>query len=142
LHWEHFFALRGCSRPEKWMAGIRRDQWFVSHNGSGEPPQPPHGPYPLDRLAEIVRSTSNGSLAQTIVVCRGLSMGFYAEHILPALDQIAAPQFAAQSGQEQAFAPEPQESEINAEYGEFTCPVCWLKFDRGDIMHIAVHGSL
>lgn len=26
--------------------------------------------------------------------------------------------------------------------GEFTCPVCWLRFDAGDIMHIAVHDSL
>jgi predicted RNA-binding Zn-ribbon protein involved in translation (DUF1610 family) len=26
--------------------------------------------------------------------------------------------------------------------GEFTCPVCWLHFDGGDIMHIAVHDSL
>src|SRR5689334_22918900 len=26
--------------------------------------------------------------------------------------------------------------------GEFTCPVCWLRFDTGDIMHIAVHDSL
>ena len=23
-----------------------------------------------------------------------------------------------------------------------TCPVCWLHFDGGDIMHIAVHDSL
>ena len=33
-------------------------------------------------------------------------------------------------------------TDINAEYGEFTCPVCWLRFDRGDVMHISVHGSL
>jgi DNA-directed RNA polymerase subunit RPC12/RpoP len=26
--------------------------------------------------------------------------------------------------------------------GAFTCPVCWLRFDAGDIMHIAVHDSL
>jgi DNA-directed RNA polymerase subunit RPC12/RpoP len=29
----------------------------------------------------------------------------------------------------------------NAE-GSLTCPVCWLRFDAGDIMHIAVHDSL
>jgi transcription elongation factor Elf1 len=28
------------------------------------------------------------------------------------------------------------------QYGELTCPVCWLRFDTGDIMHIAVHDSL
>jgi hypothetical protein len=26
--------------------------------------------------------------------------------------------------------------------GDLTCPVCWLRFDIGDIMHIAVHDSL
>jgi hypothetical protein len=26
--------------------------------------------------------------------------------------------------------------------GHLTCPVCWLRFDTGDIMHIAVHDSL
>jgi hypothetical protein len=26
--------------------------------------------------------------------------------------------------------------------GKLTCPVCWLRFDKGDIMHIAVHDSL
>ena len=26
--------------------------------------------------------------------------------------------------------------------GSLTCPVCWLRFDSGDIMHIAVHDSL
>jgi hypothetical protein len=26
--------------------------------------------------------------------------------------------------------------------GASTCPVCWLRFDTGDIMHIAAHDSL
>ena len=26
--------------------------------------------------------------------------------------------------------------------GEHSCPTCWLRFDRGDIMHVAVHDSL
>ena len=32
--------------------------------------------------------------------------------------------------------------EVNSEYGEFTCPICWFKFDRGDSMNVAVHASL
>ena len=31
---------------------------------------------------------------------------------------------------------------IDSDNGEFTCPICWLKFDRGDVMHVAVHDSL
>ena len=26
--------------------------------------------------------------------------------------------------------------------GDLSCPVCWLRFDTGDVMHIAVHDSL
>lgn len=39
--------------------------------------------------------------------------------------------------------PEPQEAiQINSESGELICPICWLRFDKGDIMHIAVHENL
>jgi hypothetical protein len=31
---------------------------------------------------------------------------------------------------------------VNTEYGEFTCPTCWLKFDPGEVMNIAVHAVL
>ena len=31
---------------------------------------------------------------------------------------------------------------IEIDHGEFTCPYCWLRFDRGDVMHVAVHRSL
>jgi hypothetical protein len=49
-------------------------------------------------------------------------------------------------GWETGLAPDPVTdvmlSPVNSEHGEFTCPVCWLKFDRGDVMHIAVHDEL
>ena len=31
---------------------------------------------------------------------------------------------------------------VDADAGDFTCPTCWLKFDTGDVMHVAVHDSL
>jgi hypothetical protein len=31
---------------------------------------------------------------------------------------------------------------LDGSQGEFTCPVCWLKFDAGDAMNIAAHDSL
>jgi len=31
---------------------------------------------------------------------------------------------------------------LDADSGEYICPTCWLRFDRGDVMHIAVHESL
>jgi hypothetical protein len=51
---------------------------------------------------------------------------------LPSLDQDQLPSLP----QSQSPAPEPNPD------GEHTCPVCWLRFDGGDIMHVAVHDSL
>ena len=43
-----------------------------------------------------------------------------------------------------SYPPPPPQSSVptpNLE-GQHNCPVCWLRFDGGDIMHIAVHDSL
>jgi DNA-directed RNA polymerase subunit RPC12/RpoP len=45
------------------------------------------------------------------------------------------PEPSAESTRDPAFA------NPNSD-GDLTCPVCWLRFDAGDIMHIAVHDSL
>lgn len=34
------------------------------------------------------------------------------------------------------------EDRAEEDVGRLTCPVCWLKFNPGDVMHIAVHPSL
>jgi hypothetical protein len=47
----------------------------------------------------------------------------------------------AQSETPAAPTRDPAFANPNAD-GELTCPVCWLRFDAGDIMHIAVHDSL
>jgi hypothetical protein len=39
-------------------------------------------------------------------------------------------------------APEPSLLPQPNTEGEHSCPVCWLRFDSGDIMHISVHDSL
>ncbi|MGV3662958.1 MAG: FHA domain-containing protein [Prosthecobacter sp.] len=48
-------------------------------------------------------------------------------------------------GRAVASAPDPVAAaaaeEVNSAYGEFTCPICWFKFDRGDVMNVAVHQS-
>ncbi len=43
---------------------------------------------------------------------------------------------------ESALFSSPGFSTAQNENGELTCPVCWLRFEAGDIMHIAVHDSL
>ena len=41
-----------------------------------------------------------------------------------------------------ASAPPEPVQRILPDAGSLTCPVCWLHFDEGDIMHVAMHNSL
>jgi hypothetical protein len=74
------------------------------------------------------------------------TMGFYADQVREWLPRSAArsetrpalPTALSDGSAHELAEPTP----IDIEYGEFTCPVCWLKFDRGDAMSIAVHASL
>ena len=126
----HFLALHGASDPQVWLAGLDHQRWYIYDRTTDVKSGPCALPELAGYLAELPRIDD-----QVLVLCRGLkTMGFYAEHILPALPRpIGA-------------LPEPSDDEtavpINSEYGEFTCPVCWLKFDRGDAMNIAVHADL
>jgi hypothetical protein len=69
-----------------------------------------------------------------VVYPEGLSKGFLlhdAYEVLAALDN---PEGTAPAEEVQTAAAD--EPEL------FTCPVCWLRFDIGDIMHVAAHDSL
>ena len=125
----HFLALHGASDPTAWLAGLDHERWYLYDRTTDVK----SGPCALHELAGYLAALPRID-DQTLVHCRGLkTMGFYAEHILPALPRPIG-------------FPEPVDDEtavpINSEYGEFTCPVCWLKFDRGDAMNIAVHADL
>ena len=129
----HFFAVRGDQNPTKWAATLNRDAWFAAENGTVA-----LGPFTLPELRRRLRSMRD--LSKIVVTCQGLDMGFYAEQILPAIEVTLARQTSSESiSSPPVSAAQP---EVSTDYGEFTCPVCWLKFDRGDVMNIAVHADL
>jgi hypothetical protein len=130
----HLFALHGSSDAQKWLRGMNHSEWFIYDKGL----EKKFGPVPLSVLANALEHRANG-VENIILLCRGLSsMGFYAEQVLPYLPRpVSAGAEKPVSSQKMA-----EPTKINIEYGEFTCPVCWLKFDRGDVMNIAVHASL
>ena len=130
----HLFALHGSGDAQKWLRGMNHAEWFIYNKAE----ERKYGPHAFSELASAL-GLHPRSGEDSIVLCRGLtSMGFYTEQVLPLLPR-SAPSGAPQGGPSHD-APEP--SQIDLEYGEFTCPVCWLKFDRGDCMNIAVHASL
>jgi hypothetical protein len=72
-------------------------------------------------------------------------MGFYTEQMIERI-RAAKGGVGATNGSGPPPPPPAEEvveqSVVNGEYGEFTCPVCWYRFDSGDVMSIAVHPEL
>lgn len=130
----HLFALHGSSDAQKWLRGMSHSEWFIFNQAESQK----YGPLDFSALANALERFPHG-LESVIVLCRGLTtMGFYAEQVLPLLPRSAP----ATSQRDVSSHDAPEPAPIDTEYGEFTCPVCWLKFDRGDTMNIAVHASL
>jgi uncharacterized protein (UPF0212 family) len=81
-----------------------------------------------------------------IIMCHGMSeMGFYAHQVLDTIEKITGVTqqiTVSDTVTSNSNSPELEEAKIDIEYGEFTCPVCWFRFDRGDVMNIAVHADL
>jgi len=140
---QRLLLLRGGSRIRQWLEGLNTEKWYIFDKKT----YTKYGHCAFEdlstQLALLVPDTSGA-----LLLCQGMTtMGFYADHVLPFLPPprvdpkvIAAARNASAPAPE---APPPTEaSTVNSEYGEFTCPVCWLKFDRGDAMNVAVHASL
>jgi hypothetical protein len=131
----HLLALRGSKNLGTWRNSVDHRQWFVFEPGD----KISNEPRTLDELCDLAQNSQLSSQASAVV--RGLEMGFFLPQILCLRNQIAKAALAPPLENE---APTSAQSDvaINAEHGDLTCPVCWLRFDAGDIMHVAVHDSL
>lgn len=134
---------------EAWFSGVDLQWWYLVNPTEGDR----QGPFDIMALAQRLNG-SNGEYEGYIMHPVGVGMGFYATHMRPALKEMSEgnPSVTAMpplpdSRFQPPPSPVPQQRQsdpidVNAETGEFTCPVCWLRFDRGDIMHVAVHPDL
>jgi hypothetical protein len=121
-------ALRSGAELDAWLSGMHPAEWFIYDKST----EIKSGPCAFEELSRHAANLSR-SPGPLVFLCRGLTtMGFFSQHLLPHLPVPALT----------APPPVPEPAPIDIEYGEFTCPVCWLKFDRGDVMNIAVHASL
>lgn len=97
-----------------------------------------YGPFDHEQLGAHLRRQTAEQAEDNIVMPEGLrDVGFFVKdirHLFPESSTLAV-------SSEELVKPVHIEP-VNSEYGEFTCPVCWFKFDRGDAMNIAVHASL
>jgi hypothetical protein len=124
------------------VAQVDPRQWFITDSRNGLST----GPCEWSELPRQLRARSGADDA--LVLCKGLAMGFYPHDLVHDMPEHALhPGGSAPAGnaQKASFTPmmaAAADTGIDVEYGEFTCPVCWLKFNRGDVMNIATHASL
>ena len=139
---EHTLVIRGypftlCLAGDDgntWCQAVDPRDWFVYS------PKDKGMLGPVTR-AEVLQMASPVP-GETIIFCAGMTqVGFYPHQIMSRMESLVAQEFPNGNitTKDAAMGVTP---EVNSEYGEFICPVCWFRFDRGDAMHIAVHADL
>ena len=120
----------------QWLKSVDVKRWFYYERSL----QQWNGPLKPQELVHFV----NANPGNHIVLCAGLSqMGFYPHQIIHRFPRESHPIAPIFENTNKSIDTELEEiPAVNAEHGEFTCPVCWIRFDRGDTMNIAVHASL
>ena len=136
----HLLLFCHTNKPANWIKRITQDLWCITNTDG----QRIKGPLSLTALIKVGNQilSSNPSAILHHSTC---TTGFYLhsiESLFPPIER-AAPSSTVESFLATNTAtPQAQINSVNSELGEFTCPACWLRFDRGDAMHIAVHQSL
>jgi hypothetical protein len=125
----HFLALRGGRSLEPWVKALDCTQWTLHDTASHRV----DGPMGLVELCRFAKDQQRHP--QTLVQPAGLSKGFFLQD---AFEVVAGLEAAARADP----AAEALSTITEAEPRLLTCPVCWLKFDLGEIMHLATHDSL
>lgn len=148
----HMLAFKHTHQADAWMALRKDNSWYVYSSEKHEW----NGPFGPEYLRSWLGQFSVNSRQQLVLIPNGMEqMGFYVQDakdilMIPPPMPVPAEKTAwfdrHSSSAAESHGPEPEPAvtgiELNSEYGEFTCPICWFKFDRGDVMNIAVHNSL
>ncbi len=122
--------------PEAWLRKIMPGQWMVQHKPSGTN----SGPFgPREVLRQIDQSPAANEL---VVFLRGATVGFFADAVRPLFATLAAAEGEALPVRPSPRPLEPEPEAPAGNQGSLTCPTCWLRFDPGDVKHVAVHEKL
>lgn len=128
----HFLALRGTGDINGWLGGLDLNQWFLQDSATNQV----DGPMGLEELCRFARENQRNP--QALVLPQGLTQGFFLYDAFEVVNSLQAAAVTS-DGLDQV-----EESLRLGQEGKglLTCPVCWLTFDVGDIMHLATHDSL
>jgi len=129
----HLLLIRGASNLKEWRARFAVDAWLVILPDSSEP----LGPWAYEELAPLTRLHRWDP--KSITLPQGAEAGFYLRQLLAFGDAASE---RGDTNPVESLAEDGGFLQRTSGEGAFTCPVCWLRFDAGDIMHVAVHDSL
>lgn len=152
----HLILFSYTKKSREWLSTRGQDIWRIVDKNSNILA----GPAPL-RALDSMAANAHAKAPRAILHQTHSASGFYlssvadilgfdltkATETTPSARAVGASLPRATSNGDFAPPPgpgSPQESapDVNMDSGEFTCPACWLRFDRGDVMHIAAHASL
>jgi hypothetical protein len=148
---EHMILASWVRDPKKWLIYRQTDSWRLVSSDSAVLA----GPSSLASLAqqsEMVfkvndkailnhASSNSGFFLRDVAKIMGWSISPSETFAPTAAPTVVFPGSGAGKIKTPELHSEP-EPEINTDTGEFTCPVCWIRFDRGDLFHVASHESL
>lgn len=129
------FVLRLTKDPASWCSRIRVGEWLIQHVPTGANV----GPFPPERVASQIPKHEREF--ESIAYLSGTTTGFYTESVRDIFAALSLPG-DSELGTPVAKPPEPEQEILTGEHGSLTCPTCWLKFDPGDVKHVAVHEKL
>ena len=148
------FLIVGAAKATKaevlqqWGMAIRNQGWIINKSNAASASRP------LE-LQEVFAARDAMALdPDSTPVFKGAGqVGFYLRQLMIREDAapVAAPMAVVEGDEDAPVAARVDESAVrppeatrfvDSEIGEFGCPTCWLRFDSGDVMHVAVHESL
>jgi hypothetical protein len=135
---------------QRWGMEIRNKGWIINKSNAASASRP------LE-LQEVFDARDAMALApDSTPIFKGASqVGFYLRQLM--IREDARPVVASTTGgegsgeddapvatrvEDVANRPPAPTRFMDSEVGDFGCPTCWLRFDSGDVMHVAVHESL
>lgn len=136
----HFLLMAYTRKAPELLKNWSRDSWRIVDGDSNVLA----GPFGFSACSEFVPRAFY-EFGQAILHHVACTSGIYLGSVMEILElqpyslpeePPAAPQWNNAPERQAGFNP----PEIDR--GEFTCSYCWLKFDRGDVMHVAVHKAL
>ncbi len=127
----HLLAMRGGRDLDSWLGALDFNQWSLHDSTTNQV----DGPMSFEEICQFAKSQQRNP--QSRLLAQGLTNGFL---LFDGMEVWKAQQTNALDTVE----PEAGETLLGLDpaKGLLTCPVCWLKFDLGDVMHIATHDSL